>query len=422
MHHNMEDFHSLSGRISDIQKDISEVEKQTSVLASDIKEDDKNLEDLNNRIKSLFNKAGIKEPNIDSDSTIEIIQQINAEIDSVLFSVNDKTKADKALDVNNVDLLVACLAGGLAVIVDFILVKVPKNMDIKLNGEKVHYEGSPLTTILKKIGTTNDNKEAKWIQTLEKWFHVNYDPSIKENIPGMYPKNHRVYSLGHDPSILGLIWGIKDIVSGTFSYIDKNGVLHIDKVAERDLKKIFYAPFLWLGHIISDIFTKQGIPIPGTSVLRMLQVGSSNEKDRTISELVTYMYEQGYDLRHLATMSTCRLVINIVVNIYCFLTMQKESNPTLPLFEKDYIRVKNEQKKKKIFFTAYSIAVAGNIGKVAAYQGNPFAINIAIWYQFAREAITQTVIYFDEGKFSIKAIENRHLIDETFERLLKISQ
>lgn len=418
----MEDFHSLSNRISGLQEDIFTVKKQTSVLASDIKEDDRKLEELNNRIKTLFDKAGIDESNISSESTIDDIQQINTEIDSILFSVNSKTEADKALDVNNVDLLVACLAGGLAVLVDFVLVKVPKTMDIKLNGEKVHCEGSPLTTILKKIGTTNDGKEAKWIKTLEKWFHVNYDASVKENIPGMYPKNHRVYSLGHDPSILGLIWGIKDIVSGTFSYIDKNGVLHIDKVIEPDLKKIFYAPFLWLGHIISDVFTKQGIPIPGTSVLRMFQVGSFGEKERTIGELVTYMYEQGYDLRHLATMSTCRLVINIVVNIYCFLTMHKESNPTLPLFERDYIRVKNEQKKKKIFFIAYSVAVAGNIGKVAAYQGNPFAINIAIWYQFVREAVTQTVIYFDEGKYSIKAIENRHLIDETFELLLKTSQ
>lgn len=417
----MEDFHGLSSRILDIQEDISVIKEQTSFLSSDIKEDDKKIEELNNRIKSLFNKAGIDESKVPIDSTIEIIQQINTEIDSALFSVDNKTKADKSLDVNNVDLLVACLAGGLAVLVDFILVKVPKSMDIKLNGEKVYHKGSPLTNILKKIGVTNDGKEAKWIKTLEKWFHVNYDPSIKENIPGMYPKNHRVYSLGHDPSILGLIWGVKDIVSGTFSYIDKNGVLRIDKVAESDLKKIFYAPFLWLGHIISDVFTKQGIPIPGTSVLRMLQVGSFGEKDRTISELVTYMYEQGYDLRHLATMSTCRLVINIVVNIYCFLTMQKKSDTTLPLFERDYIQVKNEQKKKKIFFIAYSIAVAGNIGKVVAYQGNPFAINVAIWYQFVCEAITQTVIYFDEGKFSIQAIENRHLIDETFERLLKTS-
>ena len=132
----MEDFHSLSNRISGLQEDIFAVKKQTSVLASDIKEDDRKLEELNNRIKSLFDKAGIDESNISSESTIDDIQQINTEIDSILFSVNSKTEADKALDVNNVDLLVACLAGGLAVLVDFVLVKVPKTMDIKLNGEK----------------------------------------------------------------------------------------------------------------------------------------------------------------------------------------------------------------------------------------------------------------------------------------------
>ena len=73
--------------------------------------------------------------------------------------------------------------------------------------------------------------------------------------------------------------------------------------------------------------------------------------------------------------------------IVYFLTMHKESNPTLPLFERDYIRVKNEQKKKKIFFIAYSVAVAGNIGKVAAYQGNPFAINIAIWCKHSASCV-----------------------------------
>ena len=70
-------------------------------------------------------------------------------------------------------------------------------------------------------------------------------------------------------------------------------------------------------------------------------------------------------------------------------------------------------------FVAYSIAVAGNIGKVAAYHGNPLAINAAIWYQFAREAISQIVIHTNDNKAYVNAIENRHLIDETFEQLLQ---
>ena len=413
----MDDFHNLSDKIAVIQNDCYSIKEQSSELLNSSQEDKERLQLLTNRVKELLEKTGQDSSNL--DISIDVIQQINSEIDEALFSMSDKTDSDKSLDLNNVDVLIACIAGGLAVLVDFLVVKVPRDMNIKLYGEKVHHEGSPLTELFRKIGITKDGKEARWIRTLEKWFHVNYDPSIKENIPGMYPKNHRIYSLGHDPSILGLVWGIKDIVCGTFSYIDKNGVLRIDKVTQTDVKKLFYAPVLWLGHIISDVFTKQGIPIPGTSVLRMLKEGSFGEKDRTIGELVTYMYEKGYDLRHLATMSICRLVIDVIVNIYYFLAIKQKTDPSLPLFERDYVRVKNVQKKSKISFTAYSIAVAGNIGKVAAYQGSPFAINIAIWYQFAREAIAQVVIYMDDGKYAIKAIENRHLIDETFERLLK---
>lgn len=415
----MDDFHFLSDKIADIQDNLSEMGRQSADLNSSIQEDHDKLQSLNERVKTLLQKEGYDSSCIDS---IDAIQQINTEIDDFLFSMSDKTESDKALDLNKADLLVACLAGGLAVLVDFLIVKVPKDMSIRLKGEKVQQKGSPLTELFRKIGVGKDGKEAKWIETLEKWFPVNYDSSIKDNIPGMFPKNHRVYSLGHDPSILGLIWGVKDIVCGTFSYIDKNGILGIDKVAPTDLKKIFYAPLLWFGHIVSDVFTKQGIPVPFTAVLRSLKFGGFGEKDRTVGELVTYMYVQGYDLRHLATMSICRLTIDVVINLYYFLVIRQKSDPTQPLFETEYIRVKSEQKKKKMMFTAYSIAVAGNIGKVVAYQGSPFAINIAIWYQFVREAITQVIIYTDDDNKFLEAIENRHLIDETFERLLQGEQ
>lgn len=415
----MEDFHNLSNQTENIQKDLTSMNDQAAELHASMQQDKEALSALTERVKALLEKVG--EDSSCLDTSIDDIQQINSEIDDALFSMDNKTSADKALDLNKVDILVACIAGGLAVLVDFLIVKVPEDMNIKLNGKNVHHEGSPLTELFKKIGMTQDGKEAKWIQSLENWFHVNYDPSIKENIPGMCPNNHRAFSLGHDPSISGLIWAIKDIVSGTFSYIDKEGILRIDKVAPSDYSKLFYAPVLWLGHIFSDLFTRRGIPIPGTCLLRMFKVGSFGEKSRTISDLITYMYVEGYDLRHLATMSICNLVIGVVINIYHFLVIKQDIDSSQPIFEKEYVRVKNNQKKKKLMFTAYSIAVAGNIGKVAAYQGSPFAINAAIWYQFAREAVTQVIINMDDGKYSIEAIENRHLIDETFERLLKQS-
>ena len=411
----MDDFHNLHNSVKRINKDLQALENSSKSLAEDVINESETIESLENRIENLFSKLNVSPPLCHEDYSCFYINEL---LDSSFYKIENKTNSDKEFDLNKVDILVSCIAGGLSVLVDFLIVKIPKDMNIKLNGDKYHHEGSPLTTLLRKIGMTEDGKEAKWVKTLEKWFHVNYDPSIKENIPGMYPINHRVYSLGHDPSIIGLIWGIRDIVCGTFSYIDKNGVLHIDKVAPADVKKIFYAPILWLGHIISDLFTKQGIPIPGTCILRMFKVGSFGDKERTVGELIEYMYVQGYDLRHLATMSTCRLVIDVIINMYCFFVTNKNYTSAHPLFEQEYIKVKNEQKKRKLMLCAYSIAVAGNIGKVAAYQGNPFAFNAAIWYQFAREAISQFSIQTNDNKIYIDTIENRHLIDETFEKLL----
>lgn len=411
----MDDFHNLHNSVEAINKDLKSLENDSKSLIDEVMHEAEDIKSLENRLEKLFSKFNIRPAMYDVDDSCIYINEI---LDSSFCSIGKKTNSDKEYDLNKVDILVSCIAGGLSVLVDFLIVKIPKDMNINLHGEKFHHEGSQLTTLLRKIGMTEDGQETKWVKTLEKWFHVNYDPSIKDNIPGMYPKNHRVYSLGHDPSIIGLIWGIRDIVCGTFSYIDKNGILHIDKVAPADIKKIFYAPILWFGHILSDVFTKQGIPIPGTSILRMFKFGSFGEKERTISELVEYMYVQGYDLRHLATMSTCRLVIDLIINMYCFFITNKNVENFDPLFEQEYVKVKNEQKKRKLMLCAYSIAVAGNIGKVAAYHGNPFAINAAIWFQFTREAVSQVVIQTSDSNSYIDTIENRHLIDETFEKLL----
>jgi len=408
----MDDFHLLSKETKKISDKIDVIRRNSSELTQTNAEQRLELGNLEKRLSSLFTQMEESMPEIQTD---EYIAEIN---DYLFIDPTQKTDADKAFDLNKVDVIVACIAGGLAVLVDFLIVKVPKDMKFNNSGKSYHHDGSPLTNMFRKIGVDENGNEAKWIQTLEKWFHVNYDKSTGEKGSGMYPKNHRVFSLAHDPSIIGLIWGIRDIACGTFSYIDKSGILHIEKVAPADISKIFYAPVLWLGHIISDIFTSQGIPIPGTCILRTLRIGSLGDKDRTIGEIVEYMYVQGYDLRHLATMSTCRLVINVVIKLYCFLIAEKKPDNTLPLYEQEYIRVKNEEKKRKLMFLAYSIAVAGNIGKVAAYQGNPLAINAAIWYQFAREAISQIVIHTNDNKPYMDAIENRHMIDETFEQLL----
>lgn len=145
----MDDFHNLSDKIAIIQEDVSSMKELSSELQNSTQEDKDRLQSLTDRVKALLEKTGQDISSL--DLSIDDIQQINSEIDEALFSMSNKTDSDKALDLNKVDILIACIAGGLAVLVDFLIVKVPKDMDINLNGEKVHHEGSPLTELLRKM-------------------------------------------------------------------------------------------------------------------------------------------------------------------------------------------------------------------------------------------------------------------------------
>lgn len=206
--------------------------------------------------------------------------------------------------------------------------------------------------------------------------------------------------------------GVKDIISSTFSSVDQNGILHIEKISETNYLRLFYAPILWLGHIISDVFTTMGVPIPGNSFLRLLQFGSFGEKERTIAQISEYMFLNGYDLRHFATMSISNAVIWLITSIYFILTRPNVSTNII-LAENEYKKIKFNQKQHSVSYIAYSVAVCGNIAKVAIFQGNPNAINASIWLKFIKESIRniEMIIRDQSGE---KAIENRHVIDENF--------
>lgn len=414
----MDDFHNLSPSINAAKKEQDEIKTELQQLNNDISSSSTSLNDLESRLLDLYKRCGY--PNMPSDDVSigksnNVVKDIDKEINLLFLS---KDKISQLYALNKVDILIACLTGGIAVLVDFLVVKTPKSL--KVNGNDI--TGSPLTDLIKQIGLTDDNKEAKWVQSLEKWFHVDYDPSIKENIEKMYPKNHRIFSLGHDPSIMGLIWGIKDIVCGTFSYINADGILCIDKVAKANFKNLFYAPILWLGHLISDMFTKAGLPIPGGCALRVLQFGNFSEKDKTIGELIEYMYVTGYDLRHLAVASICNIVIELIIRIYMFLLGNVKDTNVGVLFEEQYNHVKNYRKKHKLLIASYSVASCGNIVKIAMYNGAPNAINLPIWYGFVKEAIIQLGILTSDSNKAIEAIEDRHLINERFEALIKMGR
>ena len=412
----MDDFLKINAEVNSLSEDISSLESE--LIAS--RESEKNqIEDINSlveRVNAISQRCGVEDKLTHIENVT--IDEINKIVEGRILSLNDLTDKDAALRMNEVDALVACLAGGIAVLLDFLVVKIPKDMKFSNDGKTYFQKGSSLTENFDKIGLDNEGNERKWIKALEKWFQVPYDKSIDVNIPHMYPKNHRVYSLAHEPSLTGLIWGIKDIVQGTFSYLDRNGILHIEKVAEAHYYKLLYAPIKWCGHLLSDVFTKMGLPVPANSLLRLMQFGSFGEKERTIAEISEFMYLNGYNMKHFATMSISNATIELILFLYQQWTESKPIESEL-LSEREYFKAKSAQKKNSLRLTAYSVATCGNIAKVAAYSGNPTAINLPIWYAFIKESILKVEVLLRDHAAE-DAIEHRHVIESNFEELNKL--
>ncbi len=405
----IDDFHNLGPSIKKIQDGRGVLREQISSLAGGYESESEELEQLRRRVNALMESCGA-EPRVEFDSCT--LEDLNSELATRLKDYRDLSDADRALGMSPVDYVVAALAGGIAVVVDFLLVKIP-TADKYLG--KFDQEGSPLTKLLRRFGHDKEGKEAGWISFLESKFHVNYDPSVREGVFG--PRNHRIYSGGHDPSPAGLVFAIKDILSGTFTYFDKSGRLIIEKAEEMGILQKCFAPFMWFGHLLSDLFTSAGVPVPGGTLLRAIQVGEFGKNGRTFGELIDWMYMKGYDMRHLATMSTSNAAMNLVIRLYlAFISpIEKSSSPLLS--EREYVEVKRNEKITKMKFVASSVAVAGNVAKICAYQGNPNAFNYTIWYEMIKEAIAEVTI-LTKDKTAEHVIETRHVLDENFEVLL----
>lgn len=405
----MDDFHNLEPEIKIVKEAQDSIFEESSVINEDIETDVTDLEGLRLRVNALLNAVG-DETSVEFDTCS--YEELNADLISRFSDFQQLSESDRALSLTPVDYIVAALAGGIAVVVDFLVVKIPKN--VKYEG-KTSQEGSLLTSLLRKIGQDSNGKESKWISVLEKWFHVNYDSSIREGVFG--PRNHRIYSGGHDPSPAGLVFAVKDIISGTFTYFDKSGRLVIEKAEEMGLMEKCFAPIMWLGHLLSDLFTSAGVPIPGGTLLRAIQLGEFGKKGRSFGELIDWMYMNGYDMRHLATMSTSNAAMNLIIGIYLsFISPIAESGSQL-LSEREYVQIKQSERNIKMKFVASSVAAAGNVAKIIAYEGNPLAFNYSIWYEMIKKALAEIVIVVKD-KSGENAIEIRHRLDDNFSVLI----
>lgn len=279
------------------------------------------------------------------------------------------------------DVLVAALAGLAGGAVDLFVVRIPKSM----RWDDQHQRGSWLTAALRDLAIPSDN----WLASIAK---VPFDvvAGYGEIIPGMGPKTHRVHTFGHDP-LFGLLLGTIDIMRGTVTGAGKDGTVGVGATSVPGVANPLLALGLEIMHLLSDVGTRCGLPLPGWSIAMTstMEIGG-----RPMNELAREMYLRGYDSWHLLTMATVPAAIELVLRSYWGLrmTLDDEYRRTN---DEDALLVGSDTtgdhpRYRALVLAANGVGATMNIAKIAAFGGNPLAANYAQWVAFIRSLVRYT--------------------------------
>lgn len=284
------------------------------------------------------------------------------------------------------DISISAVAGLLGAAVDILLVGIPQKTPDGISAGKLS------DFIRKKFEEKFPPDEMEKLAN-SKVSKVPYDAQDNRNtekyVEGLSAYYHRLLSLGHDP-LLGLIFGVFDILTGRMTTIDKSGkivsqVMH--NYADRKETDIFAAIAKQLIHFKSDITTSMGLPVPLMSLFNLLQFGSIGEYEQTIAEIVQGMYFEGYDFIHFCSMSVPVMITEVVIRIGYAIKRIKEGysvKESIPFS----LNRKKHPKLATMLFIGHSAATAINAGKVC-FTKNPMAINYPQWLAFAKYSYKQ---------------------------------
>ena len=293
---------------------------------------------------------------------------------------------DQLHHLDKYDIAISVAAGLLGAAVDILLVGIPQKTPEGL-------KGGPLANYVRDWFDKKFPQEEMEKLANSKVSKVPYDAQDNRNtsiyVEGLSAYYHRLLSLGHDP-LLGLIFGVADILAGRMTTIDKTGKIVsqvMENYADRKETDIFAAIAKQIIHFKSDITTSMGLPAPIMGLFNLLQFGKIGEYEQTIAEIVQGMYYEGYDFIHFCTLSIPVMIVEVVTRIgYAFKRIKegysvKESIPFSLNREK-------HPKLATMLFVGQPAATAVNAGKVY-FTHNPMAINYPQWIAFAKYSFKQ---------------------------------
>ena len=254
--------------------------------------------------------------------TYEELRMNQAALRALNADYNNIHKLDK------IDITICAAAGILGAVVDILLIGIPQKTPEGL-------KGGPLSNYVRDWFNQRFPEEEMKKLANSKVSKVSFDAQdnrhTTEYVTGLSAYYHRLLSLGHDP-ILGLIFGVYDILNGKMTTIDKTGKIVsqvMEYYADRKESDIFAAIAKQIIHFKSDITTSMGLPAPLMALFNLLQFGSIGEEEQTIAEIVQGMYYEGYDFIHFCSMSIPTMIIEVIIRLSYGIKRIKEGNSVM---------------------------------------------------------------------------------------------
>lgn len=317
---------------------------------------------------------------LESLFTYEELRMNQAALRALNADYNNIHKLDK------IDITICAAAGILGAVIDILLIGIPQKTPEGL-------KGGPLSNYVRDWFNRRFPEEEMEKLANSKVSKVSFDAQdnrhTTEYVTGLSAYYHRLLSLGHDP-ILGLIFGVYDILNGKMTTIDKTGKIVsqvMENYADRKGSDIFAAIAKQIIHFKSDITTSMGLPAPLMALFNLLQFGSIGEEEQTIAEIVQGMYCEGYDFIHFCSMSIPTMIIEVIIRLGYGIKRIKEGNSIKNSISFSLNREKHP-KLSTMLFIGHSAATAVNAGKVY-FTKNPMAINYPQWVAFAKYSYKQ---------------------------------
>ena len=170
---------------------------------------------------------------------------------------------------------------------------------------------------------------------------INYDQAYTDHsnekmgtnglVDDLIPANHHLKSLGHSPDLIGLIVSVLNQFTATSTFVSNGKIITIDTatlelVGDNFPAKVFSGCSNWFWHLMSDVAGSSGstnrgsgLPIPFYNLFLLCDFGAFKYKNDnlTYAQIMTKVFEHGYDLRHGIAM-TIPLLVGELLTMLCW--------------------------------------------------------------------------------------------------------